>query len=101
MRGTLARSVAGMGVSAAVWAGVVLAPTGLTRERPPQLPPEADGLPPPQAQTYHQIDELLALREPSLDLEQRGRLAAVIVREAEEANLDPLLVLAVIEVESG
>jgi soluble lytic murein transglycosylase-like protein len=38
---------------------------------------------------------------PSLDVGERGRLAAVIVREAEEARLDPLLVLAVIEVESS
>jgi hypothetical protein len=105
MGGPLARSVAGIGVSAAVWAAVVLAPTHLSRETPPELPPEvppsADDLPPPQPEAFRQMDELLAYREPSLDIDVRGRLAATIVSEAEEANLDPLLVLAVIEVESS
>lgn len=101
MGGALARGVAGMGVSAAVWAAVVLGPTSLARERPPELAPEADGLPPPLVGTFRQIDERLAYRVPSLGLDERGRLAAVIVREAEEAHLDPLLVLAVIEVESS
>ncbi len=90
-----------MGVSAAVWAGVMLAPTALSREKAPELPPEADGLPAPLSDTYRQIDGRLASRLPALDLDARGRLAAAIVREAEAADLDPLLVLAVIEVESG
>jgi soluble lytic murein transglycosylase-like protein len=94
-----------MGVSAAVWVSVVLAPTGLSRERPlelpPELPPEVGGLPPPQPDAFRQMDDLLAYRDPSLDLEVRARLAAAIVSEAEAANLDPLLVLAVIEVESS
>jgi soluble lytic murein transglycosylase-like protein len=105
MKVPLARSVAGMGVSAAVWVGVVLAPTGLSRERPvelpPELPPETGGLPPPRPDAFRHMDDLLAYRDPSLDLEVRGRLAAAIVGESEAAHLDPLLVLAVIEVESS
>jgi len=38
---------------------------------------------------------------PELDEEERVRLATAIAEEAEEASLDPLLVLAVIGVESG
>lgn len=100
MGGPLARGAVGMGVSAAVWAAVVLGPTSLSRETPPELPPEADGLPPPLVENFRQIDERLAHRVPELAVDDRGRLAATIVREAEEAALDPLLVLAVIEVES-
>lgn len=100
MGGPLARGVVGMGMSAAVWAAVVLGPTSLSRETPPELAPEADGLPPALAQNFREIDERLADRVPTLGVDERGRLAAAIVREAEEANLDPLLVLAIIEVES-
>lgn len=100
MGGAIARGAVGMGVSAAVWAAVVLAPTSLSRETPPELPAEADGLPPPLVEDFRQIDERLAHRVPELAVDDRGRLAATIVREAEEAALDPLLVLAVIEVES-
>jgi soluble lytic murein transglycosylase-like protein len=90
-----------MGVSAAVWAAVVLCPASLSREAPPELPPEADGLPPQLSDAFRRIDERLADRLPSLGVDDRGRLAGAIVREAEEAGLDPLLVLAVIEVESS
>ncbi len=89
-----------MGVSAAMWAAVVLAPTTLTRETAPELAPEADGLPPQLSETFRQIDDRLAERLPALSVEERGRLAAAIVGESDEAQLDPLLVLAVIEVES-
>ncbi len=100
MGGQLVRGAVGMGVSAAVWAAVVLSPTSLSRETPPELPPEADGLPQPLAESFRQIDDRLASRAPELAVDDRGHLAATIVREAEEAALDPLLVLAVIEVES-
>src|SRR5512146_1607931 len=100
MGAPLARGVVGMGMSAAVWAAVVLGPTSLSPETPPELVPEADGLPPPLAENFHEIDERLALRLPTLSVGERGRLAATIVREAEEADVDPLLVLAIIEVES-
>ncbi len=100
MGGPLARGVVGVGMSAAVWAAVVLSPTSLSRETPPALPPEAEGLPAPLADNFREIDERLAHRLPDLTVDERGRLAGAIVREAEEARLDPLLVLAVIEVES-
>jgi soluble lytic murein transglycosylase-like protein len=38
---------------------------------------------------------------PSLDVEEASRLAAVVRRESESAGLDPVLVMAVIGVESG
>lgn len=47
------------------------------------------------------LGEVLAERMPELGEEDRVRLASAIAEEAEEARLDPLLVLAVIEVESG
>lgn len=100
MGGRLARGVVGMGVSAAMWAVVVFGPTHLSPETPPELEPEADGLPAPLAEAFRQIDERLADRLPGLGVEPRGQLAGAIVRESEAARLDPLLVLAVIEVES-
>jgi Transglycosylase SLT domain len=47
------------------------------------------------------LDKLLAERMPSLPKEDRTRLADVIYDEAKDASVDPLLVLAVIAVESG
>jgi soluble lytic murein transglycosylase-like protein len=100
MRGPLARGVLGTGVSAAMWVAVVLGPTDLSPEKTPEAAPEADGLPPALAETFWQIDDQLAYHAPGLDVDERGRLAGAIVREAQAAQLDPLLVLAVIEVES-
>src|SRR5690242_19633656 len=48
-----------------------------------------------------ELQKLLAERMPSLPESDRSRLADVIYDEAKEASLDPLLVLAVIAVESG
>jgi len=47
------------------------------------------------------LGDVLEERMPDLDEEERVRLATAIAEEAEEARLDPLLVLAVIGVESG
>jgi soluble lytic murein transglycosylase-like protein len=47
------------------------------------------------------IAQLLEDRMPDAEEADRARLAAAIAEEAEEARLDPLFVLAVIEVESG
>ena len=47
------------------------------------------------------IDGRLSLRLPALSDEVRARLAETIVKEAEVARIDPLLVLAIIDVESS
>ncbi len=47
------------------------------------------------------VDERLALRMPGLDDGDRRSLARTLVVEAELARIDPLLVLALIEVESS
>jgi soluble lytic murein transglycosylase-like protein len=97
------RWVLGTGASAAVWAAITFAPTDLAQEAPPEAPPgiqraattgSADAL-------IDRIDETLATRIPSLSADERERLAVTIAREAEKARLDPMLVLAVIAVESG
>jgi hypothetical protein len=47
------------------------------------------------------LDKVLAKRMPSLPADDRTRLARVIYDEAKSASLDPVLILAVIAVESG
>jgi soluble lytic murein transglycosylase-like protein len=47
------------------------------------------------------VDARLGLRIPRLDAEDRRRLARTLVDESEKARIDPLLVLALIEVESS
>jgi soluble lytic murein transglycosylase-like protein len=97
-----ARRVVGMGVGAAVWAVIALGPTDLARETPPAPAPGVPQEPPvgPLAEMVRRVEASLAERAPELDPGDRIELAATIVREADEARLDPLLVLAVIEVES-
>jgi len=100
MRGV--RASVGMGVSAALWAAVTFAPRDLAREKPP-LPEEAVPQPPPVPDqgALREVDARLAEGLPALEVEPRQRLAEAVVHEAEASNLDPLLVLAVIEVESS
>jgi soluble lytic murein transglycosylase-like protein len=85
----------------AIWAGAALRPTELGREGAfaQEVPPPlaAAG---PLATLAAQIHDRLAERVPGLEADLRQRLAFAIVREAEAARLDPLLVVAVIEVES-
>jgi hypothetical protein len=47
------------------------------------------------------VDARLGLRIPGLDAGDRRRLARTLVAESERARIDPLLVLALIEVESS
>jgi soluble lytic murein transglycosylase-like protein len=104
MRSPRARTMLGVGASAAVWAAVSFAPTDLAAEPQHARPPVAAARlpePGPEAQLLDRIGGTLAARLPALALAERDRLAATIVREADAARLDPLLVLAVIEVESG
>ena len=46
------------------------------------------------------IDAVLAKRAPELGLTLRGQLGAAIAEEARKAGFDPLLVVAIIDVES-
>ena len=95
-----ARGVVGIGVSAAVWAAVVLRPTPLAPE-PPAAPSGSESpLDGRLADALHDVHARLKVAAPRLDAEARRTLAEVIVLEADRARLDPLLVLAVIEVES-
>jgi soluble lytic murein transglycosylase-like protein len=97
-----ARGVLGMGVSAAVWAAVAFRPTALAEEARP-IDPEPVAVPRegPVADALRAVQARLEEAAPGLDPEARAELATVIVLESDEAHLDPLLVLAVIEVESG
>jgi soluble lytic murein transglycosylase-like protein len=98
----MSRALLGALVCAAVWVGsAALRPAELGREAvlaEEPLPVVADAG--PLATLADQIHDRLAERVPAIGAELRQRLAFTIVREAEAARLDPLLVLAVIEVES-
>jgi soluble lytic murein transglycosylase-like protein len=61
------------------------------------LPPREPGPP----GWVERVDGRLALRIPALGAEERRRLARTVVGEAEAARVDPLLVLALIEIESS
>jgi len=98
-----ARTALGVGASAAMWAAVAFTPTDLAAEPPARPPPDAERppAPGPKARLLDRIDTTLADRLPQLAICERAQLGATIVREAEAAGFNPLLVLAVIEVESG
>lgn len=89
-----------MGVSAAVWVAVALHPTPLAQEPLPSPQPSASPLDGRLADALHDVHARLKVAAPRLDADERRELAEVIVLEADRARLDPLLVLAVIEVES-
>jgi soluble lytic murein transglycosylase-like protein len=104
MRRSRTRGVLGIGLTGAVWAAVTLHPTALARELPPPAAEPTQGAHAeegPLAEAYRVIEARLRKAAPAMDEEHRTRLATVIVQEADAAKLDPLLVLAVIEVESG
>jgi soluble lytic murein transglycosylase-like protein len=86
-----------------VWAAVSLFPTSLSREAVPEPALERDEPVPegPLATMAARIDAHLAERLPDLSQGERSRLAATVVLEADAARIDPLLVLALIEVESS
>jgi soluble lytic murein transglycosylase-like protein len=95
-----ARGVMGMGVSAAVWAAVALSPTPLAKETPAAEPPGESPLDGALSDALRDVYARLEVAAPRLAPDARRELAEVIVLEADRAQLDPLLVLAVIEVES-
>ena len=91
-----------------VLAAALVAPAGLgdgprelaPAERGPSACP-ARGCDPAPAGFLAALERDLARRMPDLDAATRRALARTIVAEAERAGIDPLLVLALIEVESS
>jgi soluble lytic murein transglycosylase len=65
---------------------------------------QADAAPPPaeaaRSSDAAKIDAVLAKRAPELGLTLRGQLGTAIAEEAQKAGFDPLLVVAIIDVES-
>src|SRR3954468_24829836 len=62
----------------------------------PAAPPEATA----RTSDAAKIDAVLAKRAPELGLTLRGQLGAAIAEEARRAGFDPLLIVAIIDVES-
>ncbi|HEY0881462.1 MAG TPA: lytic transglycosylase domain-containing protein [Archangium sp.] len=60
----------------------------------------AEGLRPVRHPDFERIDAALAVRAPGWGIELREHVAQAIAEEAERAGLDPMLVMAVIQVES-
>jgi soluble lytic murein transglycosylase len=96
--GLVRRSVQASAV--ALGAAIVLLPSSVGRHAAPRATlPDS---PPPA--THRPVDPLTAQvldRMPSLDIDAAAALAAVVRVESESAGLDPVLVMAVIGVESG
>lgn len=93
----------GIGLSGAVWAAVALHPTALARDPAAAQEPEigrpaAEG---PLAVVYREVEARIREGAPAMEADARAQLASTIVEEAAAAQLDPMLVVAVIEVESG
>jgi len=101
VRRSRGRAGVGIGLFAAVWAAIAVFPTSLSREPAPAWPPSA-GLEQPEWQGMVERVELqIGSRGLPLSSAEIARIAEVIVLEAEAARLDPLLVMALIQVESS
>ena len=59
-----------------------------------------EGVGPVRHPDFARIDSELAVRAPGWGIELRGHVSEAIAEESEQAGLDPLLVLALIQVES-
>jgi soluble lytic murein transglycosylase-like protein len=105
-----ARGIAGAFLAVAVFAAALAVPAPLVDGRRPM--PVAEREPPAcaldrpclgvsNAVWVARLERQIALRLPGLGAADRARLADTIVREAAGARVDPLLVLALIEVESS
>lgn len=81
-------------VAVARFGGVANQPAGTEAEGP--VPAAAAVLP----QDFEVIDSVLARRGPDLGLTLRRQVGVAIAEEARQAGFDPLLVLAIIDVES-
>ena len=106
MRAPRIKGLLGAGLAVAAWVVVAGFPRSIAHEHRPPLPTpgEADvdddaAVAPPRSMV-ERIGDQIAARMPVLDDDDRDRLAATIVLEANAARIDPLLVLALIEVES-
>jgi soluble lytic murein transglycosylase-like protein len=98
--------LAGAFVAVAALALVALFPAELAVDARPLAPSErgpalAAGAEPGPAGLVERLHDQLAARIPQLEDAVRRHLARTIVAEAEAARIDPLLVLALIEVESS
>ncbi len=110
MRAPRLRGLAGAAIAVGAFAAAWSVPARLADGRRPMPPAEREpracalDRPCPEARRevwIDRVEEQLLERAPSLELEDRARLAATIVLEADAARIDPLLVLALIEVESS
>ncbi len=111
MTGPTARGCAGAVIALGTLAATLLAPRTLSDQAvapppPAMLPGGGCGLtspcpPPGRDAWFDRVQAQLASRIPGLAERDRVRLALAILDEAERAALDPVFVLAIIEVESG
>ncbi len=98
MRVTRAARLAGTALGALALGAGLLVPAPLA----PGLRPPPEAAPPPGRPDWvERVDDRLEERMPKLGEPDRLRLARTLVLEADLARIDPLLVLAVIEVESS
>jgi soluble lytic murein transglycosylase-like protein len=104
MRWPRARGLAGAALAAAAFAVAVAAPAPLD-EPPRAVQPVDPAFAEPGvaagAGVVERLERQLFLRMPHLGDASRRLLALTIAGEAEDARIDPLLVLALIQVESG
>jgi soluble lytic murein transglycosylase len=92
--GLVRRSVQASAV--ALGAAIVLLPSPVSRHHAPYAAP-----PPPIPRPIDPLAAQVLERMPSLEVEEASDLARVVRTESESAGLDPVLVMAVIGVESG
>lgn len=105
MRGPAPRGLIGAALAAVAFGAVLASPSALGEAPLPEARAElACGGPacePGPPGLVDRIEDQLFLRMPGLADVPRRLLARTIVAEAEDARIDPLLVLALIQVESG
>ncbi|HEX9306078.1 MAG TPA: lytic transglycosylase domain-containing protein [Anaeromyxobacter sp.] len=108
MRRVRSRRLAGMVLGGLTFGAAVTFPVALGEGRRPlagaELAPDAwlaPGTEPGPPGWVERVDARLGLRMPQLEDLDRRRVARTLVVEAEAARIDPLLVLALIEIESA
>ncbi|HEU4385115.1 MAG TPA: lytic transglycosylase domain-containing protein [Anaeromyxobacteraceae bacterium] len=100
MSGPTARGLLAAGIAAGALAVGIALPRPLSE--PAWAPPEEGAPDAPSLPGWRAfVDRQLRTRAAGLDAGGRARLADAILEEAERARLDPVLVLAIIEIESG
>lgn len=105
MRPPRLRGLAGAALAVAAWVTVAAFPRTIAHEPRPPSPTAGCAGDPCQPSEDDRLVELvdgqIAERMPVLNADDRARIAEAIVLEADLARIDPLLVLALIEVESS